>query len=620
MKRVISLLLILLVFLTSCNGGGEDSDNYSTVTVNGSFAAKSDTGLDVVSTFGDSKKSVGLFYSIWHGAHISFPTGTYDNTKILENVGSLVGKDGITIFDWMDNGGGNRSTFHWWGKPLFGYYTTTDEWVLSRHVQMLTDSGVDYLVIDFTNGTFPPLASDKRDASYTDRLLLLFKSLDRYYQQGYNVPKVVCYTYYKWENTVNALYEEVYKAHPEYSHLWYHWGNNEKPLIIGNTKGYGASFDGLKKECEVFFDIKDGAFPHETKNKDLIPEIATNESILWMDFRPVPEKQIVDGVSYVSISTSEINVTNRASEQWFGDSRDRTKSWDGTKNRNWLENEEDAYLYGINFERQFKEAIKQDPDTIIITGWNEWIAELQYNSSTKKIGFVDVADINNNRDIEPMEGGYGDNYYMQLTYWIGKFKGSSAKVNAGKNVTIDINGSFDQWKSNNITAVYKDYLEDIFDRNSFEAYNWSETYTDSTGVNDFESFKVAKDSKNIYFYAKTVDNVIMGSNLMTLFLSTNEDKGNWYGYNYVVNRGDLDNDKMVLEKRDNNSWSKVGVLECKVEGNELMVKVPMDLIEVKEKDINIMFKWADNYEDENIWSFYTRGDAAPYGRLNYVFK
>ena len=37
--------------------------------------------------------------------------------------------------------------------------------------------------------------------------------------------------------------------------------------------------------------------------------------------------------------------------------------------------------------------------------------------------------------------------------------------------------------------------------------------------------------------------------------------------------------------------------------------------------LNLQFKWADNYQTEDdIWTFYEDGDAAPYGRLNYVFS
>lgn len=236
----------------------------------------------------------------------------------------------------------------------------------------------------------------------------------------------------------------------------------------------------------------------------------------------------------------------------------------------------------------------------------------------KKIGFIDVADINNNRDIEPMEGGYGDNYYMQLTYWISKFKNVSSKVNVGKDVTVDVTGSFSQWNNNEITATYRDYTDDVFDRKSFEAYNWSKALVNDTGVNDFESMKVTKDRNNIYFYVKTVNDIVLGNNLMTLFLKTSEGSDNWYGYNYVINRVDLEEGKMVLEKRVNDKWTKVALLDFKVEGQELMLKVPLDQISIK--DLSLQFKWADNFSTDNFWSFYTDGDTAPYGRLNYLFQ
>ena len=40
---------------------------------------------------------------------------------------------------------------------------------------------------------------------------------------------------------------------------------------------------------------------------------------------------------------------------------------------------------------------------------------------------MDAADINS-RDIEPMNGGYGDNYYMQLCHYISKFKYGNVKM------------------------------------------------------------------------------------------------------------------------------------------------------------------------------------------------
>lgn len=52
-----------------------------------------------------------------------------------------------------------------------------------------------------------------------------------------------------------------------------------------------------------------------------------------------------------------------------------------------------------------------------------------------------------------------------------------------------------------------------------------------------------------------------------------------------------------------------------------MVSVPRSALGIGADDLmNIQFKWADNYEAGNVWSFYTDGDAAPYGRFNYVFS
>ena len=37
------------------------------------------------------------------------------------------------------------------GEPLFGYYLASDEWVMRKHLQMLTDAGIDFTVFDTTN-------------------------------------------------------------------------------------------------------------------------------------------------------------------------------------------------------------------------------------------------------------------------------------------------------------------------------------------------------------------------------------------------------------------------------------------------------------------------------------
>lgn len=70
-----------------------------------------------------------------------------------------------------------------WGEPLFGYYNSSDPWVVDRHVEMLTMLGVDFLVFDATNAVL-----------YHSSYQQVLKTLDKYQKQGWDVPKVVWFT------------------------------------------------------------------------------------------------------------------------------------------------------------------------------------------------------------------------------------------------------------------------------------------------------------------------------------------------------------------------------------------------------------------------------------------
>lgn len=50
-----------------------------------------------------------------------------------------------------------------------------------------------------------------------------------------------------------------------------------------------------------------------------------------------------------------------------------------------------------------------------------------------------------------------------------------------------------------------------------------------------------------------------------------------------------------------------------------MLSVERSLLGV-EAEGSFFFKWADNCDPADIYSFYTRGDSAPYGRLNWVYS
>ena len=76
------------------------------------------------------------------------------------------------------------------------------------------------------------------------------------------------------------------------------------------------------------------------------------------------------------------------------------------------------------------------------------------------------------------------------------------------------------------------------------------------------------------------------------------------------------NGKTNVEKNSDEVFAKTGEAEIRYEGNKLMLKVSKALVGSAD---GFTFKWADNYIGNDVNSFYTKGDAAPYGRLCYRY-
>jgi len=53
----------------------------------------------------------------------------------------------------------------------------------------------------------------------------------------------------------------------------------------------------------------------------------------------------------------------------------------------------------------------------------------------------------------------------------------------------------------------------------------------------------------------------------------------------------------------------------------MMLSVPAGLLGLdKARPEYLEFKWADHWQETgDIWTFYKDGEAAPYGRFNYIF-
>ncbi|MCR5693419.1 MAG: hypothetical protein K6G89_00395 [Clostridia bacterium] len=539
-------------------------------------------------------KYVGIFYFLWLGAH---GTQLYDNSIISQVPGALDSEKG-----WMKAGGGPKDAFHFWGKPMFGYYKSGDEWVMRKHVQMLTDADIDFLCFDVSNANI-----------YEGAALKLMAILQEYYDKGWDVPKVCFLTNTDSKTTMLTVYKRIYKKHPEYEDIWFKWDG--KPLLIGHT-------DEATDELKDFFRIKESQWPMSEKNDDGFP---------WMEFDRLLTDDAVYGVGgrkeVVNVSLAQHNETYKMSAvSWYG-SNDRSRSWHDGAN----DPAPDAYLYGYNFAEQFEWALSVDPEMIFITGWNEWVAQRQspsYQGPVENSGpivFLDNASLNGSRDIEPMEDGYADNYYLQMISYIRKFKGVDTEK-PRNNRTIDISGGFAQW--NDIAAYYKDYTGDVADR---DYKGWGkEQYTDTSGRNDIDEMKVCEDDANIYFFVKTVDDITApeGETWMNLYIGIpGEDAGTtWNGYNYVLNYKAPDKEGLLYlgkpEGGEAFSVSPCGEVRYRILKNMMMVEIPktsIGLPEGKTGSTAVVFKWADNCDKGDPAAFYTTGDAAPIGRAGFYY-
>lgn len=617
LKGLLSLLLAMLLVVSALPATVSKEDiamkasasaaSYSLQAYNGSYSSVNGTygGVDDLGRYltADSDTTapragryVGIFYFLWQGEHGT--GGPYDNTKIVANNPSAINSES----NWYAAGGGGVGEHHFWGEPLFGYYTSSDTWVMRKHLQMLTDANVDFICFDATNGY-----------TYTERVKQLIAVWYEYLLQGYKIPKIVFYTNTNSGATMNSIYNDIYNnaslksQYPRLSELWFNWDG--KPLIIGNS-----SDANLSSAAKSFFRIKANQWPNESRKADGFP---------WMEFSRLLTSSSVYGLNgrkeVMNVSIAQHNNTIRFSQTaWYG-GNDRTRSYhDGANDIS-----ANAYMYGHNFGEQWDYALTQDPEMVFVTGWNEWVAQRQPVISGQPIVFVDCADYNTSRDAEPMRGYYGDNYYMQLIDYVRQYKGTISRVYVGNDTTVNIGGSFDQWNSSAITACYTDYKNDTVDRNTTGFGNTK--YVNTSGRNDIVKAKTAKDANNFYFYVETASGLTSytDNNWMTLFLSVgNNDTPNWYGYNYAVNIGapkDSSN-AYLYQSQGGWKWSTVGTVSMKIEGNKMMIAVPRSAIGASGNLFHLEFKWADNYKDNDIFSFYTDGDAAPYGRLNYVFS
>ncbi len=558
-----------------------------------------------------TNRFVGLFYYIWHGAHgYSNEGGAHDQNRVKVPAGADL-QAPFVIPEILRQPEAERkwgpvNRFHHWGEPLFGFYVANDDWVIRRHAQMLSDAGVDVILFDVTNGF-----------SYRDIYLNLCRVYTDIRREGGATPQFAFLCNGSLvkaaERAAAAVFSDLYKP-GKYRDLWFQWKG--KPLILGDPAAF-------TDEMKAFFTIRNSWAWSRGGGGGGRPTPWFGEGRdcwNWLDYTPQnygwhesPERPEQVPVAAAQHPTTDMGKSYR----------------DGRP----MHPPETAK--GHYFAEQWQRALAIDPEFILITQWNEWVAQRfinkgephfkVYAGKPSKPGdsvFVDVFDQEYNRDIEPMKGGYGDNYYYQMIDGIRRFKGVRPPLKAGPPKTIALGSQgADQWRD-----VAPEYRDSLYDTTARDHHGWGGAgpYRNATGRNDFAMLKVARDAAKLYFLAQCRDAITApdGANWMELFVSDGSSAPSWEGFQYRLRLDDAAGGVYAVERSLGGfEWRRIGDARFAVAGNRLQLAVDRALFGscAAEESLDFYFKWLDNRQTASAVDWLVHGDTAPNARFMYRY-
>ncbi len=434
---------------------------------------------------------MAVFYFLWHDQS---GNKVRDVSRILAADPRAMSKPDSPLW-------GKIGSAHYWGEPLYGYYRSDDPWVLRRHAILLAEAGIDVLIFDTTNA-----------ATYRRAYMKLCEVFADVRRDGGRTPQIAFMVNTAAGKTAAEIYRDLYRPRlfPE---LWFRW--HGKPLMICDP-------EAASPELREFFTLRRAHWPFQMVNTPLAWhwEAAYPQPYGYVSDPAKPEQVNVSVAQNLRVSDAKVtNMSNGdARGRSFHDGREDTSP--GAVNR------------GFNFQEQWKQALALDPPLVMVTGWNEWIAgRFAYHGP---LTFVDQFNEEYSRDIEPMLGGHGDNYYYQLVANVRRYKGTPPPPAASPPKTIRIAGGFEQWRD--VRPEYAGHAGTTAPRD--HAGTFGTHYANHSGRNNFSIMKVARDDKNYYFYVRTAEPILpAGAAGMWLLLDTGRDaQARWAGYDFIVNR------------------------------------------------------------------------------------
>ena len=578
-------------------------------------------------------KQVGLFYFVCHddpGDRAGDGT-LIDNSKVFAEGGLFA------VWEMM-----LQDQTHVWGEPYFGYYVNTDRWIYRKHAAMFAALGIDFVFLDLSNSNM-----------HGEGVFILFEEWKKIRDEGGTTPQIALFCGHRASTarfTIDSTWERIYQ-NPEYDELIFKWEG--KPLFLGSPAD-------LTEEYKAFFTIRESWVG--TGKSEEYTYTGINQ---WNWFDTYPQtvgKNLAGEKEHISVSAAG-HANASTSRSWSGEgqaisAKDKDFGFSAGTSGD-----------GIFFAQQWEYALEVDPMVVTITGWNEFLVGAQpalgngqTMAGTYTVNFddpqydrhyIDLFNTEFSRDIEPINGFFGDNYYYQMAYYIRRFKGMNPLPTATGGKAIDLKGSADQWVS--VGPLFADTLGDVTHRDAPSMENVYR-YINTTGRNDIASVKVSRgDGKTTFRITCTTDITVgangvngrlgfdftaaeavaetpvkataenvsaAGENWMNLFINADGDyTTGWNGYDYILNRS-RDGSTVTVEKFVDNEWKfkTVGTAAYTLENNTLTVQVEDSLVGLTGRT-TFDFKAADNsVTDGDILKFMTLGDTAPDNRFAFRYQ
>ena len=544
-------------------------------------------------------RCVGLFYSLWH-KNLRHMPGNFNMTEYLKT------RPGFMDFTAHPPGGPDFPEFYW-AEPLYGYYRSADPWVIRKHLVLLADAGVDYLIFDTTNAQL-----------YDEELTVLLQVGEELQAKGVKVPLFAFFLNYEPEWKAESLYKNWYLPGKNDS-MWFRWEGKplmlsampvdatkfKEPALLPAVQGYftwrptWAFFES--KDAPARWRFMDSHPQHPALGQDgKVEQLCISKSLgapLWNNMKTA-SVSCVPGFEPVY------------DDQWL--SKDAPK--------------------GLFFEEQWKVANRVGAPMLMVTGWNEWTAAvwetpdvvfLNRKTVAGQGHMVDQFNMEFNRDIEPMSGGYRDNYYWQFVANMRRYKGMAAPTvpSPPRTIALDQPAS---WAD--VIPVYRDAVGDVANR-SCDASVPGIRYEDSSARNDLAIAQVARDEQSLFFHITTAAAITptTDQNWMMLYIDidANPTTG-WQGYDFLVNRT-REGNTCSLERYTaaTKMWEKIAMVPLFYAVDHLTLSIARDALGVSAAvgKLKIDFKWVDHIPvSDDIMDFYRKGDTAPDARFNYHFE